>query len=162
VVRRAARIGVAQEHARRGDPLRLTRWEGLARFLDDGRIEIDSNPVERLIRPIALNRKKRAVRWLRRQRRALAIRASLIETCKLNAIDPQVYLAEMLAPLGIPSPVSTSACPGPGPLLGLLKGPRNSAYVQSLGVRTPPRIDGCHGVIPHRADGDPRMAEISQ
>lgn len=35
----------------------LTRWEGLTRFLDDGRIELDSNPVERSMRPIALNRK---------------------------------------------------------------------------------------------------------
>lgn len=34
----------------------LSRWEGLCRFLDDGRIEIDSNIVERSIRPIALNR----------------------------------------------------------------------------------------------------------
>lgn len=35
----------------------LARWEGLARFLGDGRIELDTNPVERSIRPIALNRK---------------------------------------------------------------------------------------------------------
>jgi transposase len=35
----------------------LSRWNGLTRFLDDGRIEIDSNIVERSIRPIALNRK---------------------------------------------------------------------------------------------------------
>lgn len=35
----------------------IERWEGLTRFLDDGRIEIDSNTVERSIRPIALNRK---------------------------------------------------------------------------------------------------------
>ena len=35
----------------------LSRWQGLIRFLDDGRIELDSNPVERSIRPIALNRK---------------------------------------------------------------------------------------------------------
>ena len=35
----------------------LSHWEGLIRFLDDGRIEIDSNIVERSIRPIALNRK---------------------------------------------------------------------------------------------------------
>src|SRR6266511_1914267 len=35
----------------------LSRWEGLTRFLDDGRIEIDSNVVERSIRPIALGRK---------------------------------------------------------------------------------------------------------
>lgn len=35
----------------------LTRWDGLRRFLDDGRVELDSNVVERAIRPIALNRK---------------------------------------------------------------------------------------------------------
>jgi transposase len=35
----------------------LTRWEGLTRFLDDGRIELDNNSVERAIRPLALNRK---------------------------------------------------------------------------------------------------------
>ena len=35
----------------------LSRWEGLTRFLDDGRVEIDSNTVERSIHPIALNRK---------------------------------------------------------------------------------------------------------
>jgi hypothetical protein len=34
----------------------LSRWNGLSRFLDDGRIEIDSNVVERTIRPLALNR----------------------------------------------------------------------------------------------------------
>ena len=35
----------------------LTRWDGLSRFLDDGRIDLDSNVVERSIRPLALNRK---------------------------------------------------------------------------------------------------------
>ena len=35
----------------------LARWDGLTRFLGDGRIELDTNPVERSIRPIALNRK---------------------------------------------------------------------------------------------------------
>jgi hypothetical protein len=35
----------------------LNRWDGLVRFLDDGRIEIDSNTVERAMRPIALSRK---------------------------------------------------------------------------------------------------------
>jgi hypothetical protein len=49
----------------------LSRWNGLTRFLDDGRIEIDSNVVERSIRPIALNRKKCAVRRLGWWRQAL-------------------------------------------------------------------------------------------
>jgi transposase len=45
----------------------LSRWDGLIRFLDDGRIEIDSNVVERSIRPIALGRKNlRRLRWRRR------------------------------------------------------------------------------------------------
>jgi hypothetical protein len=35
----------------------LTRWDPLCRFLDDGRIELDTNPVERAIRPVALGRK---------------------------------------------------------------------------------------------------------
>jgi hypothetical protein len=49
----------------------IRHWEGLVRFLDDGRIEIDSNTVERSIRPIALNRKKRTLRRSRSRRRSL-------------------------------------------------------------------------------------------
>ena len=45
----------------------LNHWRGLVRFLDDGRIEIDSNTVERSMRPIALNSKKRPVRRQRRR-----------------------------------------------------------------------------------------------
>ena len=71
-------------------------WDGLVLFLDDGRIEMDSNAVERTIRPIALNRKNAlfaghdagATNW--------GIIASLIETCKLNAVDPHAYLADTL------------------------------------------------------------------
>ena len=74
----------------------LSRWEGLTRFLDDGRIEIDSNTAERSIRPIALNRKNAlfagsdggGVNW--------AVIASLVETCKLCGVDPQTYLADVL------------------------------------------------------------------
>ena len=65
----------------------IRHWQGLVHFLDDGRIEIDSNTVERSMRPIALTRKN-----------ALLI-ASLIETCKLNAVDPQAYLADVLSRL---------------------------------------------------------------
>ena len=46
----------------------LSRWDGLTRFLDDGRIEMNSNVVERAIRPIALGIKSslRRLRWRRR------------------------------------------------------------------------------------------------
>jgi hypothetical protein len=67
-------------------------WHGANLFLDDGRIEMDSNAVERTIRPIALNRKNTLFAghddW--------AMIASLIETCKLNAIDPHAWLATTL------------------------------------------------------------------
>ena len=69
-------------------------WDGLCLFLTDGRIEMDSNAVERTIRPIALNRKNAlfaghdagATNW--------GVIASLIETCKLNSVDPHAYLAD--------------------------------------------------------------------
>jgi transposase len=75
----------------------LSRWPGLARFLDDGRIEIDSNVVERSIRPIALNRKNALFAGSDGGGEHWATVASLVETCKLNAIDPQLYLADVIA-----------------------------------------------------------------
>ncbi len=52
----------------------LSRWPELCRFLDDGRLELDTNTVERAIRPIALGRKNHPLRRLRRRRRALGHR----------------------------------------------------------------------------------------
>ncbi|HEY3658300.1 MAG TPA: IS66 family transposase [Steroidobacteraceae bacterium] len=74
----------------------LSRWQGLTRFADDGRIEIDSNVVERAIRPIALNRKNALFAGSDGGGEHWAIIASLIETCKLNGIDPQSYLADVI------------------------------------------------------------------
>ncbi len=75
----------------------LSRWAGLARFLDDGRIEIDSNVVERAIRPIALNRKNALFAGSDGGGAHWATIASLVETAKLNAVDPQLYLADVIA-----------------------------------------------------------------
>jgi transposase len=74
----------------------LSRWEGLTRFVDDGRIEIDSNVVERSIRPIALNRKNALFAGSDGGGEHWAIIASLVETCKLCGIDLQAYLADTL------------------------------------------------------------------
>ena len=74
----------------------LSRWEGLTRFLDDGRIEIDTNVVERAIRPIALNRKNALFAGSDGGGEHWAIIASLIETCTLGGIDPQTYLADVI------------------------------------------------------------------
>jgi transposase len=71
-------------------------WEGLLLFLTDGRIEIDNNSVERTIRPIALNRKNSLFAGHDAGAENWATIASLIETCKLNAVDPQTYLAATL------------------------------------------------------------------
>jgi len=71
-------------------------WEGLCAFLTDGRIEIDNNTVERTIRPIALNRKNALFAGHDAGAENWATIASLIETCKLNAIDPYAYLTSTL------------------------------------------------------------------
>ena len=71
-------------------------WNGLTVFLDDGRVEMDSNAVENLIRPVILQRKNSlfaghdvgAANW--------ACVASLIETCKINGVDPFAYLVGTL------------------------------------------------------------------
>jgi transposase len=74
----------------------LSRWEGLTRFVDDGRIEMDSNIVERSMRPIALNRKNALFAGSDGGGEHWAILASLIETCKLCTVDPQAYLTDAL------------------------------------------------------------------
>jgi transposase len=75
----------------------LSRWEGFTRYIDDGRIEIDSNSVERAMRPIALGRKNHLFAGSDGGAEHWAVLASLIETCKLNRIDPQAYLADVLS-----------------------------------------------------------------
>ena len=71
-------------------------WDGLILFLDDGRIELDSNAVERTIRPIALNRKNALFAGHDTGAQNWAVIASLIETCKLNRIEPHSYLSGVL------------------------------------------------------------------
>ena len=75
----------------------LNRWRGLTRFLDDGRIEIDNNAVERSMRPMALQRKNALFAGHELGAENWAAIASLVETCKLNGINPGAYLADVLA-----------------------------------------------------------------
>lgn len=77
----------------------LNHWDGLTRFLDDGRIELDTNIVERGIRPIVLNRKNSLFAGHDVGAENWACIASLIETCKLNHVEPQAYFADVLAKL---------------------------------------------------------------
>jgi hypothetical protein len=84
----------------------LTRWAGLTRFLDDGSIEIDSNVVERTIRPLALNRKNALFAGSDGGGEHWAILASPVETCKLNGIDPEAYLADVFTHLVAGHPIN--------------------------------------------------------
>ena len=77
----------------------LNHWDGLVRFLDDGRIELDTNIVERSIRPIVLNRKNALFAGHDQGAENWAAIASLVETCKLYSVDPQAYFADVLTKL---------------------------------------------------------------
>lgn len=68
-------------------------WDGLILFLDDGRIEMDNNAVERSIRPIALNRKNVLFAGHDAGATSWGMIASLIETAKLNKVEPHAYLS---------------------------------------------------------------------
>ncbi|KPF81050.1 IS66 family transposase [Novosphingobium sp. AAP93] len=77
----------------------LTRWPGLSLFLDDGRVELDSNTVERSIRPVALNRKNALFAGSDEGGDNWAVIATLIENCKISGINPHVWLTDTLAKL---------------------------------------------------------------
>jgi transposase len=77
----------------------LNHWDGLCRYLDDGRIEIDSNTVERSIRGLALTRKNALFAGHDRGAAGWATIASLLETCKLNRVDPLAWTTDVLTKL---------------------------------------------------------------
>jgi len=77
----------------------LNHWDGLERFLADGRIELDSNSVERAMRPVALSRKNSLFAGSDEGGENWACLASLIETSKLNSVNPQTYITDVLTRL---------------------------------------------------------------
>jgi transposase len=94
-----AKLSLISQKSKLAEAIRyaLMRWDGLTRFVDDGRIEIDSNVVERAIRPLALTRKNALFAGSDRGGEHWAIIASLVETCKLCGVDPQAYLTDVLS-----------------------------------------------------------------
>ena len=74
----------------------LTRWAALARYVDDGRIEIDNNAAERSIRDVALGRKNYLFAGSDAGGQRAAAIYSLLGTAKLNGINPQRYLRHVL------------------------------------------------------------------
>lgn len=75
----------------------LNRWPAFARFLDDGRVAIDNNAAERAMRPIALGRKNYLFAGSDVGGDNIADAMTLIETAKMSGLDPQAYLADVLA-----------------------------------------------------------------
>ena len=75
----------------------LSRLKRLRPYLDHGFLEIDNNAAERAMRPIALGRKNYLFMGSEAGGRAAAIAYTLIETAKLNGLDPQAWLTGVLA-----------------------------------------------------------------
>lgn len=79
------------------------RWDAFTRFLDDGRLCLSNNAAERALRGIALGRKAWLFAGSQRGGERAAFMYSLIVTAKMNDIDPQAWLADVLARMpGIP------------------------------------------------------------
>jgi transposase len=73
------------------------RWTALTHCFEDGRLSLDNNPAERAIRGVAIGRKNYLFAGSDAGGRRAAAMYSLIETAKLNGINPQAYLADVLA-----------------------------------------------------------------
>ena len=74
----------------------LRRWDSFARFLDDGRICLTNNAAERALRGLALGRRSWLFAGSDRGGDRAAVMLTLIGTAKLNDIDPQAWLADVL------------------------------------------------------------------
>ena len=75
----------------------LKRWDAFTLFLDDGRVAIDNNVAERAIRPVALGRRNWLFAGSDAGGETLADAMTLIETAKLSGLDPEAWLADVLA-----------------------------------------------------------------
>jgi hypothetical protein len=74
----------------------LRHWEGLCRFLDDGTLELDTNSVEREIRPICVTRKAALFAGSEGGGETWAIATTLIRTAIINGVNPQAWLTDVL------------------------------------------------------------------
>jgi transposase len=74
----------------------LGRWEDLSLYTTDGRIGIDNNPAERALRSIAITRKNYLFLGSEAGGDRAAIIYTMLETAKLNGLDPEAYLANII------------------------------------------------------------------
>jgi transposase len=95
-------IGKAREYM-------LTYWKQLTRFLEDGRVPIDNNLAERGLRGPVLGRKNYYGNHSKRGAKTTSILYSLIESCKLNNVEPSRYLRDTVKAIHLDQPWSTPA-----------------------------------------------------
>jgi len=74
----------------------LGRWHAFSLFLDDGRVAIDNNAAERAVRPICLGKKNWLFAGSGAGAETLARAMTLIESAKMNGLDPQAYITDLL------------------------------------------------------------------
>lgn len=74
----------------------LQRWEKLSAYVNDGRLNIDNNPVENSIRPVALGRKNYLFAGSHEAAKRNGMLYSLIGTCKMHGIEPYAWLEDVL------------------------------------------------------------------
>jgi hypothetical protein len=92
-----ARENQPQEHPRwRAIRYATTRWIALTRYVGDGRLETTNNAAERAIRPLALGRKNCLFVGSDEGGRRAAIMYTLIESARLNDVDPEAWLADFI------------------------------------------------------------------
>lgn len=75
----------------------LSRWSSFTLFLDDGRVAIDNNAAERGMRPIGVGRRNWLFAGLDTGGETLARAMTVIETAKMNGLNPQAYLTDILS-----------------------------------------------------------------
>ena len=106
VARRAALAGLTALASGREADLHCQQWDGLLVFLYDGRVEMDSNFVENRIRPVKLTAKNALFAGHDEGATTWARISSLIETCKMNSVEPYAWLKSTLEKIAAGHPQS--------------------------------------------------------
>jgi transposase len=96
----------------------MNRWDGFTRFLEDGRVPLDTNLIERLLRPVAIGRKNFLFFGSQNGGRTAATLYSIVQSARRNNVDVLPYLTDVLRRL--PAITSTGAPPDPAALDALL------------------------------------------
>lgn len=84
----------------------LGAWDGLVQFLNDGRLELDTNPIENLIRPVALTRRNSLFAFHDVGAENWAALASIIATCKPKGVEPTAHLTATMTAIVEGHPMS--------------------------------------------------------